>query len=97
MGIGEDTYNGRVIEGAMIMTQPSSPINKSSMTKASVIGSVMAVGGIILFVILYTALRNSGADPVQRVVVALCIPPILMGVLVGGYFWFMQRGKTQDS
>jgi hypothetical protein len=73
------------------MTNTPSPLNKRSITRASIIGSVMAVGGIILFLILYAAMTSAGADPVQRVVVALCVPPMLMALLMGGYFFFGRR------
>ena len=73
------------------MANNPSPLNKQSLSKATIAGSVMAVGGIILFLILYAALTNAGADPVQRVVVALCVPPMLMALLVGGYFLFGRR------
>jgi hypothetical protein len=70
------------------MTQsPSpSPVNKQNLSKASVAGIAMAIGGIILFVLLYAALGNAGVDALTRMLVALCVPPALMAALVGGYF-----------
>lgn len=56
----------------------------------------MAIGGIILFLILYAAMTSAGADPVQRVVVALCVPPMLMALLVGGYFLFGKRERKSS-
>ena len=78
------------------MANAPGPLNKQSLSKATIAGSIMAVGGIILFLILYAALTKAGADPVQRVVVALCVPPGLMALLVGGYFLLGRRENKSN-
>ncbi len=78
------------------MSNPNNPVNKESLSKASIAGIGMAVGGIILFLVLYVVLTNAGADALTRVVIALCVPPALMAALVGGYFLIKQpQGKKK--
>ena len=76
------------------MTNSPSPVNKQNLSRATMAGAAMAVGGIILFLILYAALSNAGVDTLPRVLLALCAPPALMAALVGGYFLLGRRGKS---
>lgn len=75
------------------MSNSPSPLNKQNLSRATMAGTAMAAGGIILFLILYAALSNAGVDTLPRVLLALCVPPALMAVLVGGYFLLGRRGK----
>src|SRR5262245_1788156 len=93
MANGLDPYNGGNGGERLMMNSPS-PVNKQILSKASIVGAVLAVGGIILFVILYAALGNTSVDAITRVLVSLCVPPALMAVLVGGYF-FLTRSQEK--
>jgi len=62
------------------MTQPSSPKN---LIKAMSIGLGLSVLGIILFLGLYFGL--TGVAALTRLLVAMCVPPLVIGLLIGGY------------
>jgi hypothetical protein len=53
------------------------------LLKAAAIGVGLAVLGIVLFLVIYFSL--SGVSALARLLVAMCLPPLLIGVLVGGY------------
>jgi hypothetical protein len=76
------------------MTNSPGPLNKDNLSRATIAGTALAVGGIVLFLILYAALGSAGIDSLSRVILALCVPPALMAVLVGGYFLFGKRSKN---
>jgi len=77
------------------MANTPNPLNRQNMSRATIIGSALAVGGIILFLILYAALGNAGVDSIARMIVSLCVPPAVMAALVGGYFlWGRGRNKN---
>jgi hypothetical protein len=76
------------------MANSPNPLD-TNLSRPLIIGGVMAAGGIVLFLILYAALTSAGVDALTRVVVALCIPPAIMAVLVGGYFLW-GRGRSKD-
>jgi hypothetical protein len=78
------------------MANVPGPLNKQNLSRATIAGTALAVGGIVLFLILYAALGSAGVDSLARVVVALCVPPGLMALLVGGYFLFGRRGKESN-
>jgi hypothetical protein len=69
------------------------PVIKQGLSKATVIGAVMAVGGIVLFMVLYLVLGNMGVQASMRILIALCVPPIIMAVLIGGYFVLFSAQK----
>jgi len=73
------------------MAHSPSPLNRQSLTRATMVGASLAVGGIVLFMILYAALGSGGLGSLARMVVALCIPPALMAVAMGGYFLLGRR------
>jgi hypothetical protein len=75
------------------MNKDTGPVIRQSLSKASVIGAVMAMGGIVLFVVLYGVLGNMGIQASMRILIALCIPPAIMALLIGGYF-LLFRPKT---
>jgi len=63
-----------------------SPLNQKSMSKATVIGISLSVGGIVLFLVLYALLGNAGVEQFTRIALSVCAPPTLMAALLGGYF-----------
>jgi hypothetical protein len=76
------------------MGNTPNPLNQKNLTRATVIASGMAAGGIVLFLVLYFAMSSAGVDALARVVVALCVPPAIMAVVIGGYF-LVKRSSTQ--
>jgi hypothetical protein len=73
--------------------KPDSTIGKN-LSRATIAGVVLAVGGILLFIVLWIILGNAGVDPFARLLLSLCIPPALMAALVGGYFLMVQPRGT---
>lgn len=66
------------------MTSPG-PLNRSNLTRAGIIGAVLAVVGIGLFFALWIGLGQAGTSVAPRLFASICVPPLLLGVLVGGY------------
>jgi len=62
-----------------------SPFNRQNLTQASKLGTGLAVGGIVLFVVLWLVLGSVGVDHIPRLLVSLCLPPALMAGAIGGY------------
>jgi len=77
------------------MANSPGPLNSENLSKATIAGSALAVGGIILFLILYAALGNAGVDSIARMIVSLCVPPAVMAALMGGYFLLGRRGEKK--
>ena len=71
-----------------------SPLNQKTMSKATVIGVSLSVGGIVLFIVLYVLLGNAGMEQFPRIALAVCAPPTLMAALLGGYF-LLTRPKSE--
>jgi hypothetical protein len=75
------------------MNQTPNPLNKNNLSRATFIAIGLAVGGIVLFFILWSVLGSTGMDAFARLILSLCIPPALMAALVGGYFLLVQPRK----
>lgn len=75
------------------MSQTPNPLNRKNLSRASLAGVALAVGGIILFIILWIVLGNAGVDNVARLLVSLCLPPAIMTGLMGTYFLLTRRGS----
>jgi len=67
------------------MTNPPSPVNRRNLTRASVVGVVLAVLAIVLFVILWFVLGSFKLDTMPRLFASLCIPPTVIAGLIGVY------------
>jgi lipopolysaccharide export LptBFGC system permease protein LptF len=70
------------------MTPSPNPLNTQHLTRATLIAAGLALVGIVVFVILWVILGNAGIENAPRLLLSLCVPPALIGVLVGGYFLF---------
>lgn len=77
------------------MSQNPNPLNRQSLSRASIAGLGLAIGGIVLFFVLYIVLGNMGVDALARVIVALCVPPAVMASIVGGYFLLRPTPTTR--
>lgn len=71
------------------MTDSPNPFNRKILTRGLIAGAALAVLGIVLFFVIWSSLAGSGE--VARLFTALCIPPVLIGVIVGAYFMFFRR------
>jgi lipopolysaccharide export LptBFGC system permease protein LptF len=72
------------------MNQTPNPLNKNNLSRATFIAIGLAVGGIVLFFILWGVLGSTGMDAFARLILSLCIPPGLMAALIGVYFLLAQ-------
>ncbi len=82
-----------IIDG---MSETPNPLNTQRLTRASIAGVILAVAGVIAFVILWIVLGNAGVDQFPRLIVSLCVPPALIAMLVGGYFLLIQPRSPRD-
>jgi peptidoglycan/LPS O-acetylase OafA/YrhL len=55
-------------------------------------GAALAGLGVGLFLVIYFAL--SGVDPLPRLMIALCAPPLAMVMLLGGYILLTGKAKN---
>lgn len=79
------------------MGEKPEPLNLKNLSRASIVGVALAIGGIILFVVLWVVLGNAGVDQFARLLMSMCIPPALMAALVGGYFLFGRSASRSAS
>ncbi len=59
------------------------PPSANQILKVIFIGFGLAALGIGLFLTLYLDLQ--GVEPLPRLLVSMCVPPLVIAVLVGGY------------
>jgi hypothetical protein len=60
-------------------------LNKKSLSRATAVGVGLALGGIMLFLVLWVVLGRAGLDMFARLLASVCIPPAIMAGLMGGY------------
>jgi hypothetical protein len=63
-----------------------------NLMKALVMGAVLAIVAVGVFLLMYFVVLGS-AETITRLFVSLIVPPLLLGVLVGGYYLFSKRGS----
>ncbi len=61
------------------------PLNSTKLTKAGIAGAALAVVGIILFILLWVVLGQTGLTSLTRLIVSLCLPPVVIGGSIGVY------------
>jgi hypothetical protein len=61
------------------------------LMRALVVGAVLAVGAILLFLFLYFGVL-AGAGNAVRLFASLCVPPVVLIVVIGVFF-FLNQGK----
>lgn len=71
------------------MTNTPNPVNRKALSRGLIAGAVLAMLGIMLFFVLWGALSGSGQ--VARLFVSLCVPPVIIGVVIGVYRLFLRR------
>lgn len=79
------------------MTNRPGFLSKGSLSRASIAGAILAVLGIVLFALLWTALSNAGVSAFPRLIIALCVPPGAMAALVGLYILAVPRKNTSKA
>lgn len=67
------------------MGNTPNPMNRSTLSRAAIVGVVLAIGGILLFLGLWVVLGQMGTSAAPRLFVSLCIPPAVIGVIIGVY------------
>ena len=75
------------------MTSPG-PLNQKRLTRATIAGPVLAVIGILLFAVLWIALGHAGVATLPRLVSSMCIPPLVLALLIGGYALISRANST---
>lgn len=73
----------------------NNPLNRKSLSRAGVIGGVLAVVGIILFVVLWLALGQTDMDAIARLLIAFCLPPALLALGAGAYMLVVKPKNTK--
>jgi hypothetical protein len=66
-------------------------MDNNRLMRALMIGAVLAVGAVGLFLFIYLVVL-AGSDNATRLFASLCIPPLVLALLFGGYFFFI-HGK----
>jgi lipopolysaccharide export LptBFGC system permease protein LptF len=66
-------------------------LDRQLLSRAGVVGLVLAVLGIGLFVGLWAVLGNAGMDDFPRLVIAVCVPPAVLALAVGVFFLVARR------
>ncbi len=61
------------------------PMNRKGLTRATIAGTVLAVTGIALFAVLWIALGHAGVAVFPRLITSMCVPPLVIALIVGGY------------
>ncbi len=67
------------------MNPPPNPINRNALSRAGVAGAVLAVIGIILFVVCWLISGQFGMTQFPRIVLSLCLPPAILAAAIGIY------------
>lgn len=61
-------------------------LDRKLLSRAGLMGILLAVFGIGLFILLWVVLGNAGMDNFARLMIAICIPPALIALGVGLFF-----------
>ncbi|MBA3873232.1 MAG: hypothetical protein H0X30_29205 [Anaerolineae bacterium] len=67
------------------MSNSPSPLNGRNLTRAGVIGLVLAVLAIVLFLVLWVVLGSFKLDAMPRLFASLCVPPAVLAGIMGIY------------
>lgn len=65
-----------------------------TLSKAAAAGVGLAVAGVILFVILWVVFGQMGVTSLARLVVSLCLPPLMIAGIIAVYV-LMGRGRSR--
>jgi hypothetical protein len=73
------------------MSNSPNPFERPALAKASVFGVGLAVFGVIAFLVIWVLMGNAGVDNLPRLLISLCVPPLLIVLIVGGYVLVSRR------
>ena len=73
----------------------SLPPSSNRLLKAASIGFGLSVLGVILFLLLYFGL--SGVAALTRLLIAMCVPPLVIALIIGGYALVTGRFSSNKS
>ncbi|MCS6835208.1 MAG: hypothetical protein NZ750_04225 [Anaerolineae bacterium] len=59
------------------------------LIRAQALVAVLAIGGIGAFLLIYALLDS--VQPLMRLLLALCLPPLLIAAVLIGYLLFVRR------
>ena len=69
---------------------------KMSMTRILLLGAGIAMVLVVIFLLIYYALENTDIADFPQLILAFCIPPILL-TSVMGIFLIVTSRKSKDS
>ena len=69
---------------------PPNPVNPEALKRASIIGAILGVFGIISFVVIWVLLGQTGTGQVPRILLSLCIPPAMIGLIMLAYLFYLR-------
>lgn len=55
------------------------------------VGALLAVMGVVMFALIWVAMGSAGVANAPRLFTAMCVPPAIIGVLVGLYWLFARK------
>lgn len=73
-------------------TPEEKPLGGQNLARASVFGVGLSVIAIVVFIVLWVVLGNLGMDQLPRLLLSLCLPPLIIALVVGGYA-LMRRSR----
>lgn len=68
-----------------MMSNSPSPIDKQNLPRIAIVGAVLAVLGIVLFIVIWVIMGNAGVQQLPRLVVSVCLPPAIIAAILGVY------------
>lgn len=68
----------------------NAPLNKQTLSRATIVGVGLAVLGIVLFIVLWVVFGQMGLTSLPRLIGSLCIPPAVIAALIGAYILFVR-------
>lgn len=72
-------------------------MDSKTLRRTVIAGGVLALLGIGLFFLFWVVLGSFGTPDFARVVLSVCIPPILMAAGVGAYFLLVRPEPPQEE
>jgi hypothetical protein len=67
------------------MSNAPNPVNKTALSRASVIGGVLGALGIAGFLICWFLLGSAGLETMTRLLISICAPPAIIALGAGVY------------
>jgi hypothetical protein len=68
-------------------------LDRKVLSRAGAAGAILGIVGIGLFVLLWVVLGSAGVDTFMRLVIAVCVPPAVLALVMGIYF-LVTRSRT---